>query len=335
MTMLSLTSHDVQSAAQRLRRVAVRTPLLSSSTVDELLGRSVVIKAENVQRTGSFKMRGAYNAVASLPPQARAAGVIGASSGNHAQALALAAHLFEVPATVVIPVDAPAVKVQAIKALGAAITTYDRRTGCREAIVHQLAAERGLTIVPSANSPAVIAGAGTAAWEMLQDAPDLVAILVPVGGGGLAAGSALAAAGRHPRLQVIGVEPAVADDTRQSLHFGEPVTIPTPVTIADGLGHTTPPRLTFEINRALLADVVTVEETAIADAMAYLWRHYRAAAEPSGAVAFAGLLRVVERLPDGPVGVILSGGNVDWTSYKNLLDLAMERTESHAAPLLR
>ncbi|MFE1841672.1 threonine ammonia-lyase [Streptomyces sviceus] len=331
---MPMGSVHVLSAVERLRGVAVRTPMLTSSAIDDLLGRRVWVKAENLQRTGSFKMRGAYNAVASMDEAQRARGVIAASSGNHAQALALAAHQHKVPATVVIPDDAPATKTEAIKALGARIVTYNRHTDRREAMVHQTALRDGLTIVPSANDYAVIAGAATVAWEMLQDVQDLAAILVPVGGGGLAAGTALAATSE--RVKVFGVEPAAADDTLRSLRAGYPIPIPAPSTIADGLGHTEPARLPFEINQRLLTDVVTVSEEAIADAMAHLWRYFHSAAEPSGAVAFAGLLNAVDSLPDGPVGVVLSGGNVDRPAYRRLLDIALEPTEqeTHAAPVL-
>jgi threonine dehydratase len=332
-----MTSHDVLYAVERLRGISVRTPLLTSAAFDDLAGRRVVVKAENQQRTGSFKFRGAYNAVAALSERDREAGVIGASSGNHAQALALAARLLKTKATVVIPADAPAAKVEAIQALGAQIVTYDRLNDRRDALVHQIAHRDRLTVVPSSNHRAVIAGAGTVAWEMLQDVHDLVAILVPVGGGGLAAGTALAAQGHNPRLKVLGVEPATANDTHLSLRASRPVPIPVPATIADGLRHTEPARLPFEINKRLLADVILAPEAAIADAMAQLWRDYRTAAEPSGAVALAGLLRAADRLPDGPVGVVVSGGNVDWSTYRKLLDISMERTgrTPHAAPVLR
>ncbi|MFF3406699.1 threonine/serine dehydratase [Streptomyces sp. NPDC002742] len=309
------------------------TPLVSSATVNERLGRTVWVKAENQQMTGSFKIRGAYSALVMMGSGQRSRGVICASSGNHALAIAQAAHMFEVPAIVVVPEDIPAVKRQTIEALGARIITYDRRTGRRDALVHTFAHRHGMTIVPSADDPWVIAGAGTVAWEMIQEVPDLAAILVPVGGGGLAAGSALAATG-HTQLRVFGVEPAVADDTRRSFRVGERISIPSPVTIADGLGHAQPAALPFDINRRLLADVVTVSEEAISEAMAYLWRHYRLAAEPSGAVALAGLLHACDRLPDGPVGVVLSGGNVDWSVYRQLLDTAMPRMENHAPAVL-
>ncbi|WP_319368249.1 threonine/serine dehydratase [Streptomyces scabiei] len=332
-----MASTDVLNAVQRLRGVTIRTPMLTSPAADADLGRQVWVKAENLQRTGSFKLRGAYNAVACLEQTQRGPGVIAASSGNHAQALALAAHLHQVPATVVIPADAPAAKKEAIDALGARSISYDRHRQRRDAIVHRIARRDGLAIVPSANDHAVIAGAGTVGWEMLQEVHDLAAILVPVGGGGLAAGVALAASGQ--RVKVIGVEPDVADDTLRSLSAGHLCPIPPPKTVADGLGHTEPAALPFEINRRLLADVITVSEQAIGEAMAYLWRYYRSAAEPSGAVAFAGLLQAADRLPDGPVGVVLSGGNVDWPAYRSLLDIAWDRAEGEssaaATPVLR
>jgi threonine dehydratase len=333
---LTLTSDNVLMAMEVIRHAVVRTPMVTSADFDGLVGRRVWVKDESKQGTGSFKFRGAYYAVATATSAERSAGFISGSSGNHAQALALAAHLHNTSATVVIPSDAPAAKRSAIEAFGARIVTYDRRRDRRDALVQQIACRTGLTVVPSSNHRGVIAGAGTVAWEMLQEVNDLVALFVPVGGGGLAAGSALAAAAHNPRLRVIGVEPATANDTHRSLRNGRLTPIPPPDTIADGLRHTEPARIPFEINKRLLHSVVTVPEGAIVDAMAYLWRYYSTAAEPSGAVALAGLLQVADRLPDGPVGVVLSGGNVDWPSYRTLLDIAMERTERNpdAAPVL-
>lgn len=211
------------------------------------------------------------------------------------------------------------------------VITYDRREDGRDAIVQMEANRRGLTVVPSAEHRWVIAGAGTVAMEMMRQVPSLRVILVPIGGG-LAAGSAIAATGG---TVVVGVEPAVADDTARSIRTGQKVRIPAPVTIADGLGHTTPPDVTLDINKRMLADVLTVPEPAIADAMTYLWRHWQLKAEPSGAVAFAGLVQA-QRLPGGgPVGVVLSGGNVDWAIYQNLLTSSMVRTDPYdnAQPL--
>ncbi|MFJ6573419.1 threonine/serine dehydratase [Streptomyces sp. NPDC091292] len=324
---MSMTSQDVLSAARELDGTAICTPLLSSPHMDSLLGRSVVIKAESLQLSGSFKLRGAFTALARLSPRARRRGVIAASSGNHGHALALAGTHFDTPVTVVVPHDAPSVKLRAIRELGARVITYHRRRQHRDAIVDEWAQREQLTVVPSADSEAVVAGAGTAAWELLQQAPELTAILVPVGGGGLAAGTALAAHTHDTRIRVIGVEPSAADDTCRSLHAGRRVCIAPPVTIADGLGHIMPAPIPWEINQRLLHRVVTVSEQDIVRAMALLWRHYSSRAEASGATAFAGLLACADRLPPGPVGVILSGGNVDWPTYRTLLTSAFDRTE--------
>ncbi|ALO95167.1 Threonine dehydratase [Streptomyces hygroscopicus subsp. limoneus] len=332
--MSGMTSLDVLTAMDRVRKQVVRTPLLTSAAFDALVGRRVWVKDETKQRTGSFKFRGALYALSTLSKAERAAGVIAGSSGNHAQALALAARLHKAKATVVIPGDAPAAKREAVEALGARVIAYDRRRDRRDYLVHQIAAGSGQTIVPSSDHRAIIAGAGTVAFEMLQEAHDLAAVLVPVGGGGLLAGTALAAAHRSG-LRVIGVEPVTANDTQLSLRSGRRTPIPAPDTIADGLRHTEPARLPFEIIRHLVHDIVTVPEGLIAEAMAHLWRYYRTAAEPSGAVALAGLMQAAGRLPDGPIGVVVSGGNTDWPVYRQLLDIGMERTERNLdAPLL-
>ncbi|MEV7393965.1 threonine/serine dehydratase [Streptomyces sp. NPDC091215] len=320
-----MTSTSVLTAMERVCRAAVRTPMLSSAAFDSLVGRTVWIKDETKQHTGSFKFRGAYYALATATSDQRAAGFITGSSGNHAQALALAALRHDTTATVVIPSDAPASKCVALDALGAQIITYDRHRDHRDALVQKIAHHTGRSVIPSSNHHGVIAGAGTVVWEMTQEVPDLVALFVPIGGGGLAAGSVLAALGHNPQLRVIGVEPAIANDTHRSLRAGRLTRIPPSDTIADGLRHSEPARLPFEIIKPLIHDVVTVPEAAIADAMAYLWRHYSTTAEPSGAVALAGLLQAAGRLPDGPVGVVASGGNVDWPNYRALLDAAIER----------
>jgi threonine dehydratase len=330
-------AHDVLTAVARLRDVGVRTPLLASEEVDRIVGHRVLVKAETSQRTGSFKFRGAYNAMAALSEDQRERGVIGASSGNHALALALSGKLLGASVTVVVPDDAPVAKAERIRALRARILTYDHRDPLgRDAIVHETARRHHLTVVPSASHPKVVAGAGTTAYEMFEDVPDLSAILVPVGGGGLAAGTALVARSVRPAAKVYGVEPVQAADTHFSVRAGRVLSIPPPRTVADGLRHTRPPALTFEINRRLLADVITVAESEIANAMACLWREYRIVAEPSGAVAFAGLLKSGRRLPDGSVGVIVSGGNVDWPVYRMLVDIATDRDarRRHADRLL-
>ncbi|MFB8025997.1 MULTISPECIES: threonine/serine dehydratase [unclassified Streptomyces] len=320
----AVSPQDVRLAAIRLKGHVVRTPMVPSAEFSDRVGRTVWVKAENMQHGGSFKFRGALNALLQLSSEQRSRGVIGASSGNHGVALALAGHRLNIPVTVVLPADAPMAKRRTIEHLGATIVTYDRAEGGRDALVQIEANRQRLTVIPSAEHRHVVAGAGTAAVEMLEAVPGLAAILVPVGGGGLAAGSALAA----PGVEVIGVEPAVADDTSRSIRAGRQVRIDAPLTIADGLGHTIPPDFTFRINNRLLADVITVPEPAIADAMAYLWRHFGVKAEPSGAVALAGLVQT-HRLPSGPIGVVVSGGNVDWDTYKSLLTSSIVRTDPY------
>jgi threonine dehydratase len=315
---LPLTAADIHAAQRRLRGVAVLTPVLSSPALDGAAGRPVVCKAEALQRAGSFKFRGAYNAVASLTPASRARGVIGASSGNHAHALALAGRLLGAPVTVVIPRDAPTAKVTGARALGARIVTYDRGRGDRDEIAAGLAATHGYSVIPSASHRPVMAGAGTVALELLSQAPTLSAILVPVGGGGLAAGTAVAAKTASPGIAVIGVEPAAGADTAASLRAGQVVTLPAvPGTIADGLRHTGPAGLPWEVNKVLLDDVITVSDGQIVAAMRHAFDHLNIVAEPSGAAALAA---AAERsLPPGPVGVIISGGSIDFATFGALL----------------
>ena len=312
---LPLTAADVYQAQRCLHRVAAATPALSSLALDTLLGRGVVCKAEALQRTGSFKFRGAYNAVAALRQAGRQPGVVGASSGNHAQALALAGRLLDVAVTVVVPRDAPDAKVNGARSLGARIVRYDRLTDDRDAITGALAAEYGYTIVPSADDKAVMAGAGTATLELLHQAPGLSVILVPVGGGGLAAGTAVAAKEINRRITVIGVEPRTGADTAASLRAGHRVKLPAvPDTIADGLRHTSPARLPWEVNKVLLDDVATVTDDEIAQAMRWAFDHLKIVVEPSGAVALAALAGT--GLPPGPAGVIISGGSVDYRTFR-------------------
>lgn len=285
---------------------------------DDITGRAVVCKAEALKRTGSFKFRGAYNAVASLSETSRQRGVAGASSGNHAQALALAGQLLGIPVTVVVPCDAPAAKVNGARSLGAHIVTYDRYRDDRDEITAGLAAEYGYTIVPSASHPSVMAGAGTVALELLWQAPGLTTILVPVGGGGLAAGTAVAAEHMNRDICVIGVEPCDGADTAASLRAGHLVTLPAvPGTIADGLRHTSPARLTWEVNKMLLDDVVTVTDDCIVRAMKWAFDYLKIVTEPSGAVALAALAS--PGLPPGPAGVVISGGSVDFATFRALM----------------
>lgn len=323
---LPVTAGDIGQARQRLRGIAAFTPILSSPALDAITDRAVICKAEALQRTGSFKFRGAYNAVAALSQAERQRGVLGASSGNHAQALALAGRLLAAPVTVVVPHDAPVMKVNAAASLGAQVVRYDRHADDRDAITRALAAEHGYLIVPSADDRFVMAGAGTVALELLEQAPDLAVILVPVGGGGLAAGTAVAAKAVNPKIQVIGVEPSTGADTAASLRAGHRVTLPAmPDTIADGLRHTTPAPLPWEVNKVLLDEVVTVTDDHIARAMQWAFEHLKIVAEPSGATALAALTSI--GLPPGQTGVVISGGSVDRRTFQAItagLDRATE-----------
>ncbi|MCS6801679.1 MAG: pyridoxal-phosphate dependent enzyme [Chloroflexota bacterium] len=305
---MSLDLDDVRAAGALLAGIAHRTPVLTSRTLNAVTGRQVFLKCENMQRSGSFKFRGAYTALSRLSPSCRRAGVVAFSSGNHAQAVALAGRLLGVPTTIFMPTDAPAAKVAATRSYGAAIRWYDRETEDRAALAAEFAAAMGATLLPPFDHPDIIAGQGTAALELLEEIPDLDTMLVPVGGGGLIAGSLLVTAGRG--VAVFGVEPAAADDTTQSLRAGRRVAISPPQTIADGLRATMPGELTFPILQRCVAGILTVSEEAIAAAVRFLLLRLKLLVEPSGAVGVAALLSGTLR-GGRRVGVILSGGNVD------------------------
>jgi len=316
---MTITIDDIRDAAERLKGVAHRTPVLRSRILDGLVGAEVHLKCENFQRMGAFKFRGAYHAVSRLSPEQRAKGVAAYSSGNHAQAIALAAREFGTTAVILMPEDTPASKRAATVGYGAEVVTYDRYTGDRVAIGEALAAERGLALIPPYEHPDVIAGQGTAALELLEQAGELGALLVPVGGGGLIAGSATAAKSLQPAIRVIGVEPEAGDDTKRSLAAGERVTIPVPRTIADGQAASIPGELTFSINRRLVDGVVLVTDDQIRAAMRFAFERMRIVMEPSGATGLAALLSGgVDRLP-GRVGVIVSGGNIDAARFAELV----------------
>ncbi|MBP5898002.1 threonine ammonia-lyase [Streptomyces scabiei] len=326
--MTELTARDVQDAAANLEPVAARTPALSALSLDQAAGWPVVCKAESLQRTGSFKFRGAYHHASSLPAKERARGLVGASSGNHAQALALAGRLLEVPATVVIPADAPAPKVEGIRALGGRVVTYHRDSENRDALVTEIAARDGLAVVPSANSRHIMAGAGTAALELLTDHPEIETLVVPVGGGGLAAGTATIAKHLYPGIKVIGVEPEEGADTLLSMRCGQRIALPeVPATIADGLGHTSPSPMTWAVNSRLLDAVVTVTDLDITTAMAFAFRHLKVVAEPSGACALAAVLAGHVPHESGMIGVVISGGGVDLPTFHRLISQATHRKE--------
>lgn len=309
---LAVRFADIQAAAARLAGNAHVTPVFHSTAVDGRAYREVWFKCEQFQRTGSFKFRGAYNALAVLDDATRARGVIAFSSGNHAQAVALAARVFGVPAVIVMPSDAPPIKVEATKGYGADVVLYDRLTEDREAIARRLAEERGLTVIPPFNHAPVIAGQGTLAIEFLRQVPNLEVILAPVGGGGLISGIAVAAKAIKPDIRVFGVETERANDAQRSLRLGEIVHIAPPDTIADGIRTQAIGTLTFPIMRSLLEDIVTVSEEEVREALRFLLLRAKLVAEPTGAVGAAAVLN--GKIPGAPgerVGVVLSGGNAD------------------------
>lgn len=314
-----VTLQDVRDAAKQIAGAAHRTPVIRSRTLDALAGAQVFLKAENLQRTGAFKFRGAYNAISRLSPPQLARGIATYSSGNHAQAVALAARELGSSAVIVMPADTPAAKLDAVAGYGAEIVPYDRYTQDREEIGRRLAAERGLALIPPYEHPHVIAGQGTAVLELLDEAGDLDALLVPVGGGGLIAGSATAGKGRQPGIRVVGVEPATGDDTKRSLAAGERVRIPVPRTIADGQAADIPGEITFGINRRLVDEIVLVGDDEIRAALRFAVDRLKLVLEPSGATGIAALL--AGRLDPAParIGVILSGGNVGAARLAQLL----------------
>ena len=314
-----ITLDDVHAAAARLEGVAHRTPVLRSRTLDARTGASVHLKAECLQRGGAFKFRGAYNLISSLPEEARRRGVVAYSSGNHAQAVAIAAGMLGSTATILMPADTPPAKMEATRGYGAEVVTYDRYTEDREALGAALAKERGLELVPPYEHPAVMAGQGTAALELLAEVPDLDLLLVPVGGGGLIAGCSTAAKALRPDIRVVGVEPEAGDDTRRSLQAGERVRIETPRTIADGQQADIPGRLTFEVNRRRVDAIELVADAEILAGMAFLFDRMKLVAEPSGASAFSALLAGRIEAARARVGVIISGGNVGVGRFCELL----------------
>jgi threonine ammonia-lyase medium form len=316
----TVTFADVQAAAARLHGQAHRTPIITSETFDQMAGCRVYFKCENLQRAGAFKFRGAYNALSLLTPEQRTRGVVAFSSGNHAQGLALAAKILNIPAVVVMPSDAPPIKVDATGGYGAEVVFYDRLTGDREAIAQQLASERRLTVIPPFDHPHIIAGQGTAAMELFEDMPDLDVLLTPVGGGGLISGCATAAKAMRPGVRVIGVETEPANDAWQSLRTGTRVTIPVPDTIADGIRTTCLGAITFEIMRRLVEDIALVADADVIEAMRFMLIRMKLLAEPTGAVPVAALMtHQVKGIEGKRVGVVVSGGNADPALLKQIL----------------
>ncbi len=313
---LAVSFADVEVARLRVRGLVHRTPVLTSRSIDEIVGARCFFKAEIFQRIGAFKARGAFSRLTLLSAEERRCGVVAYSSGNHAQAVALAAKELGMTALIVMPRDAPSAKVEATRSYGARIVLYDRQTERREDIAVDLAANEGALLVPPFDDPAIIAGQGTAAMELLDEVRDLDAFVCPCGGGGLLSGSALAISALSPRTRAFGVEPETGDDMRQSLLAGVPVTIPVPATIADALQTTRPGELTLPIVRTLANGVLTVSDEELRKAMALLFSRMKIVVEPGGVAGFAAVL--AGRLPvekNARVGIILSGGNVDLARF--------------------
>ena len=316
---LSINYADIQSAAARLAGTAHRTPVATSRTANQRTGAELFFKCENLQRMGAFKFRGAYNALSQFTPEQRRAGVVAFSSGNHAQAIALSGRLLGIPATIVMPNDAPLMKVDATRGYGAEVQLYNRYKEDREAIGRQLADERGMTLIPPFDHPHVMAGQGTAALELIEDAGSLDVLLVCVGGGGLISGCAVAAKHALPQCRVIGVEPEAGNDAQQSLRRGEIVHIDVPQTIADGAQTQAPGRVTFPVIRALVDDVLTVTDRQLVLTMRFFAERMKMVVEPTGCLAAAAVLEGLLDVRGQRVGIIISGGNVDVDRYAELL----------------
>jgi threonine dehydratase len=324
MAALAIAYADVSAAAARLEGVAHRTPVQTSATADERTGARIFFKCENLQRMGAFKFRGAYNALAQFTPEQRRGGVIAFSSGNHAQAIALAARLLGMPSVIVMPQDAPAAKLAATRGYqtgqrGSEVIIFDRYAQDREAIGQRLAAERGMTLIPPYDHPHVMAGQGTAAAELISQVGPLDQLLVCVGGGGLISGCAVAAHHLSPGIRIHGVEPEAGNDTQQSLARGEIVHIETPQTIADGAQTQHSGRLTFPVIQRLVSSIVTVSDAQLIAALRFFAERMKMVVEPTGCLAAAALLEGVVSARGQRVGVIVSGGNVDLARYAGFL----------------
>jgi threonine dehydratase len=309
---VGVTYADIEAAAARLEGVAHRTPVATSRQFDALSGCQAYFKCENLQRMGAFKFRGAYNALSKLDASVRKRGVVAFSSGNHAQAVALAGQLLGVPATIVMPADAPAVKVAATRGYGAQIVLYDRASGeSREQTAQRIADEKGATLIPPFNHVDVIAGQGTAAKELFEDVGPLDQFYVCTGGAGLLSGSAIAATHLSPGVQVIGVEPAAGDDAARSFRSKTLQSVNNPDTIADGARTASMGDITFPLVLSHVHDIMTVTDAQLVEAMRFLWERMKLVVEPTGALATAGVLARPDEVRGKRVGILLSGGNVD------------------------
>ena len=310
---------DITQAAARLQGVAHRTPVLTSRIANEMASAELFFKCENFQRMGAFKFRGAYNALAQFSESQKKRGVCAFSSGNHAQGIALSAQLLGIPATIVMPLDSPAVKMSATRGYGAEVITYDRYKEDREAIGKKLSQERGMTLIPPYDHAHVMAGQGTAALELLEEVEQLDTLIVCLGGGGLISGCAVAAKHLNPKIRVIGVEPEAGNDAQQSKRAGMIIKIETPKTIADGAQTQFVGQLTFPVIQELVDDIVTVSDTQLIEAMRFAASRMKMVIEPTGGLAMAAAMQGVVDVKGQRVGIIISGGNVDITHLTKYL----------------
>ncbi|WP_269496645.1 threo-3-hydroxy-L-aspartate ammonia-lyase [Castellaniella sp. S9] len=313
------TFDDVASASERIKGHVHKTPVMTSRTVDEAFGGQVFFKCENLQRMGAFKFRGGYNALSRLGPEQRKAGVVAYSSGNHAQAVALAAQILGIPATIVMPQDAPAGKVAATQGYGGKVVTYDRYTEDREQIGRDLAQRHGLTLIPPYDHPDVLCGQGTAAKELFEEVGPLDALFVPLGGGGLLSGCALATRAMSPNCRLYGAEPEAGNDGQRSLRSGRIVHIDTPKTIADGAQTQHLGEVTFPIIRRDVDDILTASDAELVECMMFMATRMKLIVEPTGCLGFAAARQMTHALQGKRVGVLLSGGNIDMARFAQLV----------------
>lgn len=313
------TYADVEDAARRIDRITHRTPVLTSRFANETFGASLFFKAEHLQRMGAFKFRGAVNALSRFSPEQRQAGVVAFSSGNHAQAIALAARELGIPATIVMPRDAPEMKIAATRGYGGEVVLYDRYTEDREAIGRDIAESKGMTLIPPYDHPDIIAGQGTAAKELIEDVGNLDALLVPMGGGGLLSGSALTVRALSPDTGIYGVEPEAGNDGQRSFRSGEIVHIEPPKTIADGGQTQHLGNLTFPIIRRDVTDILTASDEQLVEAMRFFASRMKQIVEPTGCLGLAGFTAIADQVAGKRVGVIISGGNIDLTRFSQLV----------------
>ena len=312
---------DIQAAAKHLDGIAHRTPVLTSTTINQITNSQVFLKCENFQRTGSFKFRGAYNALSQLSEQQKHKGVLTFSSGNHAQGIALAGKLLDIPTTIVMPENAPAVKQKATRGYSGEVVLYNPKENSREELALSLAEKKGLKLIPPFDHPHIIAGQGTTALELIEEVGELDLLLVCCGGGGLISGCAIATKEFLPNCRVIGVEPALADDATRSFNTGTLQFVNNPDTIADGARSPSLGKITFPLVLKYVDDMVTVSEEAIIRTMFFIWERLKIVVEPTGVLAMAALLEGVVKSPGGRIGVIISGGNVDFPQLGNLFNL--------------